>query len=123
LKVATRSISVRLCDPEIDFDVVLCLARAPRFLRFVYSEDLLGERKWDALDQLDDEPNAGERVIAGVIQRRGRMHVSYTEKGRRRGDLWLTADYQTLDPQPDQAILLDRDRWQAWCLEQPKEAK
>jgi hypothetical protein len=121
MTVAIRSISVRLRDPEIDFDVRLCLSRAPTFLRFVYTEDLLGQRKWDALDQLEDEPNEGEKLIAGVLAHRGSMHVSYTEKGRRKGDWWATADYDVVTPQPDEATMRDRDRWREWCMQQPKD--
>lgn len=108
--------SVRLRHPQ--FRTTLFLGRTPRFLRFTRTGE--GDHLWDALDQLEDEPHEGERLIAGVLVHRGAMHVSYAEKGRRKGTWWRTAEYEIVSPQPEQETMLHRDRWREWCLQQPK---
>ena len=65
----------------------LSLQRTPKYLRFTYSGAGIAacSRTWDALDQLDDEPRAGETLMAAVLKGRGNMHIDRTVKGRRVG--------------------------------------
>lgn len=117
--ISSKSTTVRLRHPL--FRTTLFLHRVPKYLRFVYTDTATCARKWDALDQLDDEPNDGEHLLAAILANRSAMHVSYTEKGRRRGEWWKTADYELVSPQPDEATMRDRDRWRDWCQQQVKE--
>jgi hypothetical protein len=100
----------------------LTLRRVPRFLRFV-----VRGTDWatlDALDQLDDEPAAGETVIAAEKADESSVHLDYTERktGRRRG-LWeRTATYAPVADPPADDVLRDTAKWQAWCLARIAEA-
>lgn len=96
----------------------LHLARTPKFLRFTCSGLALCSRNWDALDQLDDEAQDGETLVAGVLAHRGSVHVDRTVKGRRVGEWWPTAEYEQVSPQPDQATMRDGAKWRQWCEQQ-----
>ncbi|HEY1066899.1 MAG TPA: hypothetical protein VGE52_12340 [Pirellulales bacterium] len=98
-----------------DSVVVLELARAPLYLRFVRT----AKGKWDALDQLDDEPAKGESIVAakrgGEI---GRLHMLFSRKrGGRRGAWYQTAEYRPVAMQPADDVMRDRAKWRAWCVE------
>jgi len=93
--------------------VNLVLRRAPIMLRVVRSA--AGE--WDALDQLDDEPAAGEAVYVYRLQGdAGWMHIDYRDKaGRRRGETRMTGDYRYVEAQPGDQHTLTNAAWVAWC--------
>lgn len=87
----------------------LLLKRAPLFLRAVQTAS--GE--WDALDQLDDEPQAGEHIY--VYQRSGpplRAHINF---GRRGCGFFEGGEYRLAAAQPPDDVLRDRVSWRAWA--------
>lgn len=104
--VTLRSAVSRNCTLE--------LKRAPKFLRFVWD---VKANKWDALDQLDDEPRPGETVFAARLADTGSLHVDGYRNGRRCGWWYATATYELVEPQPDPATLRDREAWQKWATE------
>lgn len=84
----------------------LFLKRAPLLLRVVRSS-----RGWDALDQPTDAPQKDERVFVYVRATDVRqMHVRRSGGG----GFFAGADYRFLPEQPDDAIIRDAARWQAW---------
>lgn len=96
----------------------LILRRAPLYLRVVYDSF---NRKWDALDQLNDQAAAGETIV--VYRRVGEARagfVDWTERGRRRGGYSAIASYSLVAEQPDDATVRDTTKWRAWCCEQLK---
>lgn len=83
---------------------VLLLERAPLYLRVVRGID----GKWDALDQLDDDPAMGETIF--IYKRRSSRagHI----KGRTRaesGPMFAYEHTNDIDP----AGMEDRDAWRA----------
>lgn len=91
----------------------LALRRAPVMLRVVQGPG----GKWDALDQLDDEPAADEtihlyRMVPDTLTT---MHLCVRGKGRAASDFYAMGDYRYVEPQPDEATLRDRGRWVEWC--------
>ena len=87
--------------------VMLMLHRAPTYLRVVRSR----EGDWDALDQLDDVPQADEQIAVYALEgEAGGMHV------RARGgcEWYTTAEYRAVDPQPEDATVRDTDAWRAF---------
>jgi hypothetical protein len=96
----------------------LNLQRTPRFLRVT---EKLGS--FDALDQLDDEPEWGDvlyayEIIPGAT---ATAHISMRGKGGRREGRWIRmAIYSFLENQPEQEIMKHTALWQAWCLEAAK---
>jgi hypothetical protein len=99
---------------------VLC-RRAPVYLRAVIAPD----GQVDALDQLGDEPDAGEVLHAYVrIGAAGNLHVDGTDRqGRRFGRWYASGEYRLCDPQPDDATMRDRDAWRQWCLDRQAERR
>jgi hypothetical protein len=89
--------------------------RAPLFLRVVVDT----EGKWDALDQIDDEPDDGERIY--VYRREGEAgccHVRRFVHGRNASGFFATGNYRYQVDQPEDSIVRSRSRWQEWCLMQ-----
>lgn len=85
----------------------LMLKRAPLFLRVVEAGG-----KFDALDQLADEPEAGERLFA--YRRVGEVGMCHIH--RKGGGGWFTiANYALVAQQPDDATMRDTTAWRAWC--------
>jgi hypothetical protein len=99
------------------------LRRTPMFLRFVMTGT--DWQTLDALDQLDDAPKPEERVLAAVKDGEdGCLHLdSRDNRGRRVGQWFKTATYRLIAPQPEQSVLRDAARWQAWVLQQVAAAK
>ena len=92
----------------------LSLSRAPLFLRVVIDQ----AGTVDALDQLEDEPRAGEHIY--VYRRDGEathVHLQMAGPGGRgRRCRWeLFAQYQIHEHQPSEATLRDQHRWQEWA--------
>lgn len=90
--------------------VYLQLARVPLFLRFT----VIG-KTWDALDQVDDQPNPGEELIAAKLSGRGTVHIDRTVKGKRVGEWIPTADYDPCEEQPSQDVMRSTVLWREWC--------
>ncbi len=96
----------------------LSLGRSPLYLRVVQDG-----AEFDALDQLDDEPRAGETMT--VYRRDGEpttVHVLYS--GRRDGKRgeWLRVwTYTVLEHQPEDPVMRNADTWRQWCTAQALE--
>lgn len=99
----------------------LYLKRAPLFLRAVQSKN--GD--WDALDQLDDEPKAGETVhVYRQVSNQGMVHIRASGKGAKAiSGFWPMASYELFDVQPDEETGRDNVKWAAWCYEQAEKIK
>lgn len=83
---------------------MLLLHRCPLYLRVVRGID----GKWDALDQLDDDPDLGETIY---IYRRNSTRAGHI-KGRTRGTSGPMFSYchtEDIDPKG----MEDRDAWRA----------
>lgn len=91
----------------------LMLARTPKYLRFVFD---IKANTFDALDQLDDKPKPGEKIVAGIKMNEGSVHVDGVRNGRRFGEWYATASYDACEVQPDAETIRDAAKWQAWCL-------
>lgn len=89
---------------------VLSLRRIPTFLRVVFDG-----KTWDALDQIDDTPRAGETCFAYYITaNHGWVHIKMSGPGS--GFYWR-AEYTVCAEQPPQGLMRDRAAWRAWCEE------
>jgi hypothetical protein len=100
----------------------LSLRRAPVFLRVV-KEDLQSG-KWDALDQLSDEPSAGEKLFAYVVS--GEVGWCHLNRGRGGSGFYPIASYKFIEPQPSDAEMRTTAAWHSWCVKNDpriKEAK
>lgn len=90
-------------------DVTLSLTRAPFLLRVTQEG-----KKFDALDQVDDEPRPGEKLFVYVLVdgpirafvRRSKPHGS---------GLVLIAAYRYLEEQPKDEDMRTAERWTDWC--------
>ena len=95
-------------------NVTLNLARAPVFLRVVLDGVV---QKWNALDQLDDVPNATEDIYVYLLD--GDVSHGFAcsrgPSGCRR--FWY-ADYRYYPQQPTQAELRDAEFWHRWTAEE-----
>lgn len=88
----------------------LCIRRAPAFLRVVVDDHASGGV--DALDQLEDEPTASERLFAyQLTERPGGMFVN--AKGSR-GGFFPIATYRLVAIQPDDATMRNNASWAQW---------
>lgn len=102
------------------FSGQLSLHRVPKYLRFACTDVSGGRcaRTWDALDQPDDEPRAGEYLFAGKLAHKGTLHLDKVVKGRRVGEWHDTASYELAEPQPEQSVMRDFEQWKEWCMDQ-----
>lgn len=87
---------------------VLCLKRAPFFLRVVCAAD----GKWDALDQPDDEPRADETIH--VYKLKGTPGFCHVNRGRNGSGWYAVATYVQTLVQPGDAVRKICD-WVDWC--------
>jgi hypothetical protein len=95
-------------------DQSLMLRRAPFFLRVVQSRN----GTWDALDQIDDEPKATEKLFVYVrVGGFTEMHLCARGGGKSAAGWYQLANYRLHEEQPDDATMRSRERWQAWCQE------
>ncbi len=84
----------------------LFLKRTPRLLRVV---ECAG--KFDALDQLDDVASPDETIhVYRLIAVGGRTHIY----GKRISGWYTHATYTLHNPQPEDSLIRDNDRWRAW---------
>ena len=99
--------------------VRLSLQRMVFFLRVV--RDANG--KWDALDQPDDTPAAGETIyVYRHDKTTGSAFVDGRDPktGKRWGRVENVATYRLHTVQPDDAAMRDNAAWSKWCWEQPE---
>lgn len=96
----------------------LLLGRAPVFLRAV--QNTTGT--WDALDQLEDEPQHDELIVLyQQVSEPRMMHLQRSVKGQRVCGWYLMADYRVVTDPPEESILRSRPAWQRWAMaEAPK---
>ena len=89
---------------------VLDLKRSPLYLRVTHDPRA---QKFDALDQLEDEPREGETVFAYLRVHDGGMVHLHRRNGC--GGWFSCATYQFLESQPTATILRDSAQWREWC--------
>lgn len=101
--------------------VALALRRAPRFLRVVRGR----KGEWDALDLLNDTPEAGEVLTAYRLKSHdGGYFLDWHDKsGRRRGGCFQNATYEVCPEQPDEATMRETESWRNWCRAEDKKRK
>jgi hypothetical protein len=107
------------------FGQTLLLRRAPFFLRVTFSP----ERKWDALDQLKDQPEPEETItVYRKVRESGWVHLC----GRGRGAVsgrFVIAVYRLHGEQPADETARSIREWRKWCeaqaeqLRQPEQEK
>lgn len=109
-----------------DAGVRLLLKRAPYFLRVVRS----AAGVWDALDQLDDEAEAGETIaVYRRVSQVGRLHIDFRRGKGARSGWYVVAEYRLHSIQPDDATARTRPEWRKCCegqaelMRQPKREK
>lgn len=93
----------------------LMLRRAPIFLRVE-----LKNGKWDALDQISDEPQQGALLyVYRLASEVGTCHMNF---GRGKGGWYSIADYRYYgdDRQPPETVMQDLSQWHTWCVEAHK---
>lgn len=104
-------------------NLTLSLARAPRFLRVVHGA------KWDALDQIGDEPASSETLYAYECATPADQIGSCfwdgrdPKTGRRTGGCSRIAEYRYVPNQPTDAQMRDQTHWEMWCEQQVKEVQ
>lgn len=92
----------------------LALRRTPKYLRFVVTGT--DWKTLDALDQLDDTPAAGERVIVAEKAETSRVHLYGVRNGRRTGWYETMVTYTPVADPPADDVARDTAKYQAWCL-------
>ncbi len=90
----------------------LMLHRAPIFLRVVEAAG-----KWDALDQLNDNPSVHEKLHAYVLAAKPGMCHIRASKG---GGFYPIAEYRLVEPQPPESEMRYGKIWCDWCYSQPR---
>lgn len=91
----------------------LRLGRTPYFLRVVRTRNT---KRWDACDQLEDEPRPDEEIFVYVRASKP------TRAFIRPGGLVMICSYQFWPMQPDDATARDREAWRAWCFKSARES-
>jgi hypothetical protein len=81
-----------------------------------------GDGKFDALDQLEDEPEKTEQLFVYILRGEvGRAFIDGTDKnGRRTGWMTMIADYYFFPDQPADEAMRVTKNWRAWTEEQGK---
>ncbi len=91
-------------------DVALTLARAPFFLRVVRENGVVLKR-WDALDQLDDEPKPEELIY---VYRLADKPIRGMIDGKKYRGPFLAASYRFHETQPTDAEARTNAAWREW---------
>lgn len=86
----------------------LLLKRGPRFLRVVEQDG-----KWDALDQLEDEPEPGESIH--VYEAHGPIGSCHLNISGGRGGWFIIGEYRHLPEQPTEEQKRVTRAWREWC--------
>jgi hypothetical protein len=95
--------------------VELALRRVPKYLRVVRS----CRGKWDALDQLDDEPRPREQIFVYVRRDdlpQSKMFVRASKRSL--SGVWFTCSYTFLQEQPEDFNVRTTWMWQQWASRQ-----
>jgi hypothetical protein len=94
----------------------LMLKRTPVYLRVTQDRSL---GKIDALDQTEDEPNKDESLFAYKLTKKeggAFLDARDPKTGKRTGGYYPSASYTLIDPQPDEAVMRDSQRWEDWVM-------
>lgn len=92
----------------------LMIRRAPVFLRLTFDG-----KKWDALDQLDDEPLQNETLhVYRITDMPGHIHLNTGRKPG--GGFFPLANYRFYQPQPMDEQVRTFAAWKSWCESQPR---
>lgn len=110
-------------ENQVKQSITLAIRRAPVLLRVVY-----GPEGIDTLDQLEDTIRPGETAyVYRLTEPAASAFVDGRDPktGRRTGGHRYIGKYELLPNQPDQSILVDNEKWRAWCqtAEMPEWAK
>lgn len=91
----------------------LMIRRAPPYLRVVVTRC----GKWDALDQLDDQPKPKEQIYAyRRTKKLGMCHIKASKRSA--SGFYPIAEYAFIEPQPPEEVMRSTEQWRAWCLAQ-----
>ena len=90
----------------------LMLKRCARFLRVT---DANG--KWDALDAWEDSPRPEEKLYCYALH--GKPGGAFIDGTGIRG-FYAIAEYQFVEPQPDESTMRDDTKWHLWRTEKEK---
>lgn len=86
----------------------LMLKRSPYFLRVVEKDG-----KWDALDQLDDTPDPGEKIyVYKLMEKPMTVHIN---AGRGRSGWHQMAAYVFIQDQPADSEIRGTEEWRKWA--------
>lgn len=94
----------------------LKLRRSPLFLRVV--TDPRHDNRIDALDQIDDKPEEFENLTAYVrVGKVGGIFMDFGGKDKHKSGRYAYATYVVIpdDDQPEDHVMRDNFKWQAWC--------
>lgn len=94
----------------------LALRRIPVLLRVVQSR----AGKWDALDQLDDEPKPTETIF--LYRRRDDLGITHyfvcsRGRGKRESGVYWNAKYAVLPEQPTDEEVRETAAWRQWATD------
>ena len=93
----------------------LHLARTPILLRVTHDPQA---DRWDALDQLEDQPTESERIyVYELATEPSRVFVDYRDGRGRRGMSMLHASYRLVRSCPPPTEMQARHGWFEWCTE------
>lgn len=97
----------------------LMLRRSPPFLRAT-RKAVDGKYVFDALDQLEDTPEAKESLSCYYrVADDGWLHLKMQGKG---SGTYRRATYALYTIQPDDTTMRDTRKWRAWCLAESQKA-
>jgi hypothetical protein len=92
----------------------LLLKRSPIYLRVVINPRAKkAENRFDALDQLNDQARAHERIV--VYRRIGPARSFHMKGSGGISGVYAMAEYQLHAEQPDDHVTRDTSAWRDWC--------
>lgn len=97
---------------------VLMLKRAPDLLRVTCAryQDAQKAPKFDALDQLGDEPRPEETLYAyRRTEAACTVHVRLGGKAKHASGFYAHANYELCTMQPTDEQMRDTEQWRTWC--------
>jgi len=106
---------IRTSEVVLDgrFQHSLSLVRTPPLLRFVITGD--DWKTLDALDQLEDQPKPGERVIVAERKEVNPVHFKFSGKDKHKSGWYKWVKYVSLEDQPPEDVVRDTAKWQEWA--------
>lgn len=88
------------------------------FLRAVHNPLVrTDEKRWDALDQLDDLPKSHEEIfVYKLANQPQRVHLKMSKRSE--SGFYMMAEYRFVEDQPPDDVLRDTIKWRLWCDKQ-----